>query len=99
MAKKNGWAKDSISVELPTLMEAKGMTYRALAEQSHLSAGYLNHIVHGNRPVPDDDVLERIASALGVELEHFREHRERVVAGALSSGPVAKVDRLYRELA
>ena len=33
-------------------MAETGVTYRALAEKTELSAGYLNHIVHGNRPVP-----------------------------------------------
>ena len=34
-----------------------------LPDKTELSAGYLNHIVHGNRPVPADDVIERIAAA------------------------------------
>ena len=31
-------------------MTENGTTYRALAERTDLSAGYLNHLVHGNRP-------------------------------------------------
>ena len=42
------------------------MTYRALADQTNLSAGYLNHLVHGNRPVPSDEIVRRLAKALGV---------------------------------
>jgi hypothetical protein len=30
----------------------QGHLLRALAEKTGLSAGYLNHLVHGNRPVP-----------------------------------------------
>ena len=40
-------------------MQEKGVTYRALADQTNLSAGYLNHLVHGNRPVPSDEIVRR----------------------------------------
>ena len=43
------------------------MTYRALADQTNLSAGYLNHLVHGNRPVPSDEIVRNLSKALGVE--------------------------------
>jgi transcriptional regulator with XRE-family HTH domain len=78
-------------------MRDKGISYRALAEQTGLSAGYLNHLVHGNRPVPSDDVIASLAKALGVEPEHFREHRIRVITERLDSMPDL-VDRLYRRL-
>lgn len=80
------------------LMAERGLTYRALADQTGLSAGYLNHLVHGNRPVPSDDVLRTLASALGVEPEHFREYRVRVITERLEELPDL-VDRLYRRLA
>ena len=44
----------------------KGISYRALAEKTGLSAGYLNHLVHGNRPVPANAVIETIAKAVGM---------------------------------
>ena len=31
-------------------MDEVGVTYRGLAAKTGLSAGYLNHLVHGNRP-------------------------------------------------
>ena len=31
-------------------MTETGLTYRGLAAKTDLSAGYLNHLVHGNRP-------------------------------------------------
>jgi transcriptional regulator with XRE-family HTH domain len=79
------------------LMAETGLTYRALADKTKLSAGYLNHIVHGNRPVPSNDVLGRIAKALGVKPEHFREYRIRVITERLEKTPEL-VDRLYRRL-
>jgi transcriptional regulator with XRE-family HTH domain len=78
-------------------MGETGVTYRALADQTDLSAGYLNHLVHGNRPVPSDDVVKRIADALGVEPEHFREYRIRVITEKLETMPEL-IDRLYRRL-
>lgn len=52
-------------------------TYRLgwSADETSLSAGYLNHLVHGNRPVPSDDVIATLARALGVEADHFQEFR------------------------
>jgi transcriptional regulator with XRE-family HTH domain len=79
-------------------MADRGLTYRSLAEETGLSAGYLNHLVHGNRPVPSDDVLRTLAGALGVEPEHFREYRIRVITDRLEDLPEL-VDRLYRRLA
>lgn len=80
------------------LMEETGLTYRGLAAKAGLSAGYLNHIVHGNRPVPADEVIERLADAFGVEAAHFREYRIRVITDRLEEMPEL-VDRLYRRLA
>ena len=79
------------------LMAETGHTYRSLADRTKLSAGYLNHLVHGNRPVPSDDVMRSLASALGVEPEHFREYRLRVIAEKLERMPDL-IDRLYKRL-
>ena len=78
-------------------MNETGLTYRGLAAKTDLSAGYLNHLVHGNRPVPSNDVVERLADALAVEPEHFREYRVRVITERLETMPDL-VDRLYRRL-
>ena len=79
------------------LMAETGVTYRALAEKTNLSAGYLNHLVHGNRPVPSNDVVETLAKAFGVEPAHFREYRLRVITDRLEAMP-EMIDRLYRRL-
>jgi transcriptional regulator with XRE-family HTH domain len=78
-------------------MAETGLTYRGLAARTKLSAGYLNHLVHGNRPVPSKDVVERLASALDVEPEHFREYRLRVITDRLEAMPDL-IDRLYKRL-
>jgi hypothetical protein len=51
--------------------------------------------VHGNRPVPSNEVVRTLADALGVEAEHFREHRIRVITERLEQMPDL-VDRLYK---
>ena len=79
------------------LMNETGVTYRALAEKTKLSAGYLNHLVHGNRPVPSNEVVGTLAKALGVEPEHFREYRLREITRKLEQMPDL-IDRLYRRL-
>jgi transcriptional regulator with XRE-family HTH domain len=79
-------------------MTETGITYRALADKTDLSAGYLNHIVHGNRPVPSNEVLGRNAKALGVKSDNFSEVRVRVITEKLEQTP-ALVERLYKRLA
>ena len=78
-------------------MDEQGVTYRQLASRTGLSAGYLNHLVHGNRPVPSNDVVKTLAKALEVEPEHFREFRLRVITEKLETMPQL-IDRLYKQL-
>ena len=98
MAKRRKYSDENFGPTIERLMADTGLTYRALAEKTGLSAGYLNHIVHGNRPVPSNDVIARIADALGVEPEHFREYRIRVITERLEAMPEL-IDRLYKRLA
>jgi transcriptional regulator with XRE-family HTH domain len=79
-------------------MAEAGVTYRELAARTGLSAGYLNHLVHGNRPVPSNEVVRTLAESLGVDPEHFREYRIRVITERLEAMPEL-VDRLYKRFA
>jgi len=98
MARRRRFSAEPFGAAVEGLMNEMGVTYRGLAPKSDLSAGYLNHLVHGNRPVPSNDVVERLAGSLGVEPEHFREYRLREITARLESMPDL-VDRLYRRLA
>ena len=98
MPRRRRFSEEPFGPTLASLMAEAGVTYRGLAAQTALSAGYLNHLVHGNRPVPSDDVIERLAKALGVEAEHFREYRIRVISRRLEQMPDL-IDRLYKRLA
>ena len=97
MARKRRFSEDAFGPTVERLMNETGVTYRALADKTKLSAGYLNHLVHGNRPVPSNDVVQTLASALGVEPEHFREYRLRVITDKLEAMPEL-IDRLYKRL-
>jgi transcriptional regulator with XRE-family HTH domain len=97
MARRRKFSEESFGPTIERLMTETGVTYRGLADKTSLSAGYLNHLVHGNRPVPSSDVIERLAKALGVEPEHFREYRLRVITDRLEQMPEL-IDRLYRRL-
>ena len=98
MARKRKFSEESFGATIERLMGEEGLTYRGLAARTGLSAGYLNHLVHGNRPVPSKEVVARLAEALGVEPDYFREYRLRVIADRLEEMP-ALIDRLYKRLA
>jgi transcriptional regulator with XRE-family HTH domain len=95
--RRRRFSEEAFGPTVERLMDETGVTYRALADKTKLSAGYLNHLVHGNRPVPSDDVMRTLAKALGVEPEHFREYRLRVITERLEAMPDL-IDRLYKRL-
>ena len=97
MARRRRFSEEPFGPTIERLMAEAGITYRGLAERTGLSAGYLNHLVHGNRPVPSNEVVQTLAAALGVEPEHFREYRLRVITERLEAMP-EMIDRLYRRL-
>jgi len=95
--RRRRFSEEPFGATVERLMDETGVTYRGLAAKTGLSAGYLNHLVHGNRPVPSDKVVKRLAGALGVEPEHFLEYRLRVITEQLEKMPEL-VDRLYKRL-
>src|SRR6516162_4958256 len=97
MPRRRKFSSEPFGPAVERLMNESGVTYRALAAKTGLSAGYLNHLVHGNRPVPSNDVVKTLAEALDVEPEHFREYRVRVITERLETMPDL-VDRLYKRL-
>jgi transcriptional regulator with XRE-family HTH domain len=98
MARRRRFSEEPFGPTMRRLMVETGSTFRSLAEKTGLSAGYLNHVVHGNRPVPSNEHMRSLAKAFGVEPEHFLEYRVRVITERLEQMPEL-VDRLYRRLA
>ncbi|HEY2543646.1 MAG TPA: helix-turn-helix transcriptional regulator [Gaiellaceae bacterium] len=98
MPRKKRFSEEPFGTTVEALMNEVGVTYRELAAKTGLSAGYLNHLVHGNRPVPSNDVVRTLADALDVDPEHFREFRLRAITERLEAMP-EMIDRLYRRLA
>ena len=82
-----GFSSQSFPMSLQRLMRETRLSYRQLAYKTGLTAGYLNHLSKGTRPVPSDAVLERIARALHVEPDYFREYRVRCVMRSLGESP------------
>lgn len=97
MARRRRYSEEAFGPTIERLMTETNVTYRALADKTELSAGYLNHLVHGNRPVPSSEVIQTLADALGVDPEHFREYRLRVITERLEEMP-EMIDRLYKRL-
>jgi transcriptional regulator with XRE-family HTH domain len=95
--RKRRFSDEPFGPTIQRLMAEQNITYRSLADKTGLSAGYLNHLVHGNRPVPSDDVIDELGKALGVEPEHFREVRIRRISERLEKMPEL-IDRLYKRL-
>ena len=95
MARRRRYSTEPFGPTIERLMDETGTTYRGLAELTGLSAGYLNHLVHGNRPVPSVEVMRTLAEALGVEPAHFREYRLRVITERLEAMP-DQIDKLYK---
>ena len=91
---KNRFSQERFPLALKGLMEERHLSYRQLAYKTKLSAGYLNHLTKGTRPVPADPVIAVLAEALCVEPDFFVEYRLRQVAGVLDDAP-ALADKLY----
>ena len=94
MARRRRFSEEPFGPTIEALMTESGVTYRDLASRTGLSAGYLNHLVHGNRPVPSNEVVKTLAESLGVEPEHFREFRLRIITAL----PPNWIDPLVRKL-
>ena len=61
---KNRFSQERFPLALKGLMDERQLSYRQLAYKTKLSAGYLNHLTKGTRPVPADPVIAVIAEAL-----------------------------------
>jgi transcriptional regulator with XRE-family HTH domain len=91
---KGRYSKERFHDALRSLMDERHLSYRQLAYKTQLSAGYLNHLTKGSRPVPADPVLQTLAAALRVEPAFFLEYRLRQMVCVLDEAP-SLADKLY----
>jgi transcriptional regulator with XRE-family HTH domain len=96
-ARPHSFSTEQFGPTVERLMREARITYRVLAARTGLSPGYINHLVHGKRPVPGYDVVRRFADALDVEPEHFVEIRRRAVIERLETTP-QEIDRLFARM-
>ncbi len=94
---RSRFSQERFPAALKGLMDERRLSYRQLAYKTKLSAGYLNHLTKGTRPVPADPVIAVIAGSLRVAPDFFLEYRLRKVADVLEGAPVL-VDKLYAVL-
>lgn len=91
---RNRFSRERFPQALKGLMDERHLSYRQLAYKTKLSAGYLNHLTKGTRPVPTDAVMAVLAEALCVEPDFFLEYRLRQVTAVLDAAP-GLADKLY----
>ena len=60
MARRRRFSEEPFGPTIERLMDGDRGHLPGAGRQDGLSAGYLNHLVHGNRPVPSNDVVRRL---------------------------------------
>lgn len=81
--------------ELTQLLEARGLSLRAVALAAGASVGHLSMVIHGARGLgqpPTDELVERLAAALEIEPDFFADYRRKRAVEQYGDD----VDRLYR---
>ena len=67
------------------LKEKSGLSYMQIAIKAELSDTYLVNIVKGKNLAPNDKNIKKIAKALGVGPEYFKEWRNRRLSEKLDT--------------
>ena len=85
-------------VEVPRLLEQRGMSLRALARASGVTDAHLSRVLREvNYKSPSGDLARRVAIALGLPGDYFPEFREAYVIDQIKRKPRLR-DDLYRRL-
>jgi transcriptional regulator with XRE-family HTH domain len=82
--------------EVRRLLDESGLTFRDLAEQAGVSEPYLAQVLTGKRP-PSPGLVVKVALALDLPEDYFREYRAELVIHHVRSDPEL-VDRFYNEI-
>lgn len=92
------YSDERLSQILPRLMAERGLGVRELARRAEVSHAHLSRVIREDRGKhASKELVERLAGALDLSPDFFREYREAVVGAELTSD-AALLDRVYRSL-
>ena len=91
--------EEPFAKELPRLLKERGLSLRALAREVGVSDAHLSRLTRGvgYRHGPSADLAQRVARALDLPPDYFKEYRERFVIDAVKRNPTWR-ERLYDQL-
>jgi transcriptional regulator with XRE-family HTH domain len=83
--------------ELPALLAERGLSQRKLAQLIDLNPSHLSRVLRGaDKTRPSEDLIVRVAHALGLPPGYFPEVREAAVIKRLREDSELR-DKLYNE--
>jgi transcriptional regulator with XRE-family HTH domain len=85
ISESKGYSNLDFARALLELKNASGLSYMKIAVKAGVSDTYLVNIVQGKNLAPNDDNIRKIAWALGVAPEYFKEYRQRRLAEKLDT--------------
>ena len=90
---------EQFSQALAGLLAERGLSQRQLAELADVEQSHLSRLLRraDSRLRPSADLAERIAVALGLPRDYFREYREGAIIERIRTDSRA-LNRLYRSL-
>ncbi|MGH2853115.1 MAG: helix-turn-helix domain-containing protein [Solirubrobacteraceae bacterium] len=92
------YSDERLSQILPKLMAERGLGVRELARRAEVSHAHLSRVIREDRGKHASmELIERLAGALDLSPDFFREYREAVVGAELRSH-AALLNRVYRGL-
>ena len=84
--------------EVPRLLKERRMSIRALAATIGISDSHLSRVLRrADYKTPSPDLTTRVAVALGLPADYFREYREAYVVELIKTDPKL-LNRLYSRL-
>jgi transcriptional regulator with XRE-family HTH domain len=85
--------------ELPSLLNERHLSLRGLAREAGVTDAHLSRLLRGvgYRTRPSADLAQRVAIALGLPPDYFREYREAAVIEEVKRDPQFR-EELYKRL-
>jgi transcriptional regulator with XRE-family HTH domain len=84
--------------ELPGLLEERGYSLRRLAREAGIDPSHLSRVLRrANYKTPSGELTRKVAEALALPHDYFREYRQAVVLERIRADSRIR-ERLYSEL-